>query len=38
MAEYIALSSALRDVIPMMELMDKLKERGYDLISTDPIV
>ena len=38
MAEYIALSSALRDVIPIMELMDELKDRGYDLISTEPIV
>ena len=37
MAEYIALSSALRDVIPIMELMDELKDRGYDLISTEPI-
>ena len=38
MAEYIALSSALRNVIPIMELMDELKDGGYDLISTEPIV
>ena len=38
MAEYIALSSALRNVIPIMELMDELKDRGYDLISTKPII
>jgi len=38
MAEYIALSSALRDVIPIMELMDELKDRGYELISTEPKV
>ena len=38
MAEYIALSSALRNVIPIMRLMDELKDRGYDLISTEPIV
>ena len=35
MAEYIALSSALRDVIPIIELMDELKDRGYELISTE---
>ena len=38
MAEYIALSSALQDVIPIMELMDELKDRGYELISTKPKV
>ena len=38
MDKYIALSLALRNVIPIMELMDELKERGYDLISTEPIV
>ena len=38
MDEYIAMSSALRYVIPIMELMDELKERGYDLISTESIV
>ena len=37
-AEYIALSSALRDVITIMELMDELKDRVYDFISTKPIV
>ena len=38
MSEYIALSSALRGIIPIMELMDNLKERGYGLISTNHIV
>ena len=38
MAEYIALYSALRDVIPSMELMDELRGRGYELICTEPIV
>ena len=38
MAEYIALSLALCGVIPIMEIMDELKDRGYDLISTQPIV
>ena len=38
MDEYIALSSALRYVIPIMELIDKLEECVYDLISTNPIV
>ena len=26
------------DVIPIMELMDELNDRGYDFISTEPIV
>ena len=38
MSEHIALSSALRAVIPIMELMDELKDRGYGLIITEPIV
>ena len=38
MAEFIALSSALRDVITIMELMDEFNDRGYDLISTKPII
>ena len=38
MAEYIALSLALRNVIPIMELMDNLKDPGYDLISNNTIV
>ena len=38
MAEYIALSSALRDVIPIMELMDELLGRGYSLVSAEPRV
>ena len=38
MDEYIALSLAIRDVIPIIELMDELKDHGYDLISNEPIV
>ena len=38
MAEYIVLSSALHDVVKIIEIMDELKDRGYDLISTEPIV
>ena len=38
MDKYIALSLALCVVIPIMELMDDLKDRGYGLISTKPIV
>ena len=36
MAEYLSLSSALRDVIPLMELLDEFNERKYDLISAEP--
>jgi hypothetical protein len=32
-AEYIALSTALRDVIPMMDLLTEMKEKGYDVQS-----
>ena len=38
MAEYLALSGALRDVIPIMELLDEFKDRGYNLLSTEPKV
>ena len=38
MAEYIALSSALRDLIPLMELMDEIKERGHEIVSSEPKV
>jgi hypothetical protein len=30
-AEYIALSTALRDVIPMMDLLKEMKEKGFDV-------
>ena len=36
MAEYLSLSAALRDVIPLMELLDEFNERKYDLISAEP--
>ncbi|EJK77403.1 hypothetical protein THAOC_00765, partial [Thalassiosira oceanica] len=37
-AEYIALSQSLRDVIPIMELMIELKNRGFPVYCTSPIV
>jgi hypothetical protein len=30
-AEYIALSTVLRDVVPMMDLLTEMKEMGYDV-------
>jgi Reverse transcriptase (RNA-dependent DNA polymerase) len=36
-AEYIALSTALRDVIPMMDLLTEMKEMGHD-VQTKPTV
>ena len=33
-ADYVALSSALRDVISIMKLLDEFTNRGYNLIST----
>jgi Reverse transcriptase (RNA-dependent DNA polymerase) len=30
-AEYISLSTALRDVIPMMDLLSELKEKGFEV-------
>ena len=38
MAEYIALSSALRDVTPMMELLKEFANQGYNLILSTPKV
>lgn len=38
MAEYIALSAALRDVIPIMELMAEIKQKGFKIISKTPTV
>jgi hypothetical protein len=37
-AEYIALSTALRDVIPIMELMDKMRNCGHKVVCEEPIV
>ena len=37
-AEYIAMSMALRDVIPVMELLDEIKSRNFQVICTHPIV
>ena len=37
-AEYIALSLALRDIIPIMELLEEFASRGYNLISLEPKV
>jgi hypothetical protein len=36
--EYIALSTALRDVIPLMELACELCDHGFNIKSTKPIV
>ena len=37
-AEYIALSQALRDVIPLMQLLHELKERGFSTFSETPTI
>jgi len=37
-AEHIAASMALRELIPMMELMMELKNRGFDFLTTAPKV
>ena len=37
-SEYIALSQALRDVIPIMNLLKELKDRGFNIISTTPSI
>ena len=37
-AEYIAMSMALRDVIPIMELMTEFRERNFKVICTQPQV
>ena len=35
-AECIAMSMALRDVIPIMALVHEMKEHGFDVICTQP--
>ena len=37
-AEYIALSMALRETIPLMNIIKEMKERQFDVISTQPKV
>jgi hypothetical protein len=37
-AEYIAMSQALRDVIPVMNLIQEMKEKGFQVICTQPSV
>ena len=37
-AEYIALSQSLRDVIPIMQLLEEIKGRGFEVICTNPYV
>ena len=37
-AEYIAMSMALRDVIPIMELLEEMRDRKYKVICTEPVV
>eukprot|EP00804_Cyclotella_cryptica_P016390 CCRYP_004646-RB/>CCRYP_004646-RB protein AED:0.25 eAED:0.25 QI:0/-1/0/1/-1/0/1/0/202 len=35
-AEYIAMSMALRDVIPLMELIKEMREHKFDIVNTQP--
>jgi hypothetical protein len=37
-AEYIAMSMALRDVIPVMNLIGEMKDKGFQVICTQPYV
>ena len=37
-AEYIALSQSLRDVIPIMQLLEEMKGRGFEVLCTTPYV
>jgi hypothetical protein len=37
-AEYIAMSQALRDVIPVMNLIQEMKEKGFQVICVQPNV
>ena len=37
-AEYIAMSQALRDIIPIMGLLQEMRERGFKVLCTDPYV
>jgi hypothetical protein len=37
-AEYIAMSQSLRDVIPVMNLLQEMRERDYQVICTEPHV
>ena len=37
-AEYIAMSMALRDVIPLLELIKEMRERKFDIVNTQPYV
>jgi len=37
-AEYIALSHSLREVIPMIQLLDELKLKGFETYSSEPII
>ena len=37
-AEYIALSHSLREVIPMIQLLDELKLKGFETFSSEPII
>jgi hypothetical protein len=37
-AEYIAMSQALRDVIPVMNLIQEIREKGFEVVCTEPYV
>jgi hypothetical protein len=36
-AEYVALSTALRDIIPVMDLLKEMQDQGHDVVSTPTI-
>jgi len=37
-AEYIAVSMALRDVIPIMSLVHEVREHGFDILCNKPVI
>jgi hypothetical protein len=37
-AEYVAMSQSLRDVIPVMNLIQEMQEKGFQVICTQPYV
>ena len=37
-SEIISLSTALKVVIPLMEIAQEMKDKGYNILSTQPLV
>ncbi len=37
-AEYIAMSQALRDVIPVMNLIQEIREKCFEVVCTEPYI